>query len=218
MKNIKSINEFWGAVIRRDMSSAVREEDGHWVKTSYGEDVLLKSDIDVESILDLLFDPADEFAVCLSRDSANHFFDVDEYQIDKGLYASFYKWDEKMSEYFDGCSKSDYESICKSAVEILKKIKDQIDFAPIRNGGDCVLVLADESTVYNWICDQDEYELDDDWADLWKDDFRSFFDYSDDIITWSYRNYAPIFSIPLNGDNIKNLKKYTEYANDFFKS
>ena len=27
MKNIKSINEFWGAVIRRDMSSATREED-----------------------------------------------------------------------------------------------------------------------------------------------------------------------------------------------
>ena len=27
MRNIQSINEFWGAVIRRDMSSAVREED-----------------------------------------------------------------------------------------------------------------------------------------------------------------------------------------------
>ena len=27
MKNLKNINEFWGAVIRRDMSSAVREED-----------------------------------------------------------------------------------------------------------------------------------------------------------------------------------------------
>ena len=63
MKNLKSINEFWGAVIRRDMSSAVREEDKFHNKKELreylkkeiekqGENVVIK-DLDVSGIEDL---------------------------------------------------------------------------------------------------------------------------------------------------------------------
>ena len=63
MKNIQSINEFWGAVIRRDMSSAVREEDkfhnyeellNYVTKeiTKQGENVVIKN-LDVSGIKDL---------------------------------------------------------------------------------------------------------------------------------------------------------------------
>ena len=63
MKNIKSINEFWGAVIRRDMSSAVREEDKFHSREELqeylmkeirkqGKDVVIKN-LDVSGIEDL---------------------------------------------------------------------------------------------------------------------------------------------------------------------
>ena len=63
MKNLKNINEFWGAVIRRDMSSAVREEDKFHSKEELrnylakeiekqGENVVIKN-LDVSGIEDL---------------------------------------------------------------------------------------------------------------------------------------------------------------------
>ena len=63
MKNLKSINEFWGAVIRRDMSSAVREEDSPHTKEELieylereikrqGKNVVIKN-LDVSGIKDL---------------------------------------------------------------------------------------------------------------------------------------------------------------------
>ena len=68
MKNLKSVNEFWGAVIRRDMSSAVREEDKfhnyeelkEYLKKEIekqGKNVVIKN-LDVSGIEDLswLFD------------------------------------------------------------------------------------------------------------------------------------------------------------------
>ena len=68
MKNIQSIDEFWGAVIRRDMSSAVREEDkfhnkeeliGYLIKEikKQGKNVVIRN-LDVSGIedLSLLFD------------------------------------------------------------------------------------------------------------------------------------------------------------------
>ena len=63
MKNLKTINEFWGAVIRRDMSSAVREEDRFHNKEELkdylkkeiekqGENVVIKN-LDISGIGDL---------------------------------------------------------------------------------------------------------------------------------------------------------------------
>ena len=63
MKNLKNINEFWGAVIRRDMSSAVREEDKFHNKEELidylkkeiekqGENVVIRN-LDVSGIEDL---------------------------------------------------------------------------------------------------------------------------------------------------------------------
>ena len=65
MKNLKSINEFWGAVIRRDMSSAVREEDKFHSKgelkdylkkeiRKQGKNVVIRN-LDVSDIEDLSY-------------------------------------------------------------------------------------------------------------------------------------------------------------------
>ena len=112
----------------------------------------------------------------------------------------------------------------------MKDVGNYFDYVPSRNSwgldksGDIseyekeyIFKLIDESNSYNWEVDHE------DEADTYLEDFKEsitseFPELNDEtFICWSYNDYGCSIGIPLNTNNLLNIKKYVEFTKQWFE-
>ena len=161
-------------------------------------------------------------------------------QFGTSLIANYYTyeeitdWDEEFKEEF---SEDDYMTICKCVSTKLKEIGDCFEYVP-QNKDVCVIGeesklaeqyegeeqfgLVDEGTVFSWECSQEgEYGP---IGSTYLDDFKEsiiyeFPELEDEVfLFWSFGNQGVNIAIPMNVNNVMNIRKYVEFTKKWFAS
>jgi len=200
-------------------------------------------DTDIDKLSNLSFSP-DEIKNIRNFEAPYDYLIYDG-QYGTGLvvqFASHYDVNDFMLDDFsEEISEKDYISICKCVATKMKEVGDYFAYLPNRHDcflitdtsnkdevgynrsaietykGKYVLKLINEEKVYYWECEREdedyEYYLND-YKDCMEDEFPELKD--EDFICWSYRDGVNI-AIPLNINNLNNIKKYSEYTENWFK-
>jgi len=148
-------------------------------------------------------------------------------------FAPYSECEDELADYFEIYDESDYNEICRSISEKLKENGELLEYIPNNNSyvkgddsnsylradeytGDYHLLLIDENTVYN--CNLEETD-DTDYILVFKNDI--IYKYpeleDEDFIVWSYAGNGCNIAIPLNINNLNNIKEYYKYTQNWFK-
>ena len=137
--------------------------------------------------------------------------------------------DPENEDFKENTSEKDYISLCKCIATALKEVGNYFDYVPSMNSRgldksddiseyekEYVFKLIDESDSYNWLIDHE------DESDTYLEDFKESITSEfpelnyETFICWSYRDGCSI-GIPLNTNNILNIKKYVEFTKQWFE-
>lgn len=140
---------------------------------------------------------------------------------------------DKESEILELANKEDYQAICRCVAEKFKQFGDHISYihpsrSEVINGdkyalgkysNDYVFRLIDEESTYYWTID-DENQSISAYDKVFIEDIQNTFACIDgqDFLKWSFNNSGGIYiAIPINFDNLINLKDYIEYTEKWFE-
>ena len=154
-------------------------------------------------------------------------------------FLPYSKCEGELEDKFKIYDESDYNEICRSISEKIKAAGEILEYIPkekyvesyvigdyrnphlsadryTRNYQLC-LIYGD--TVYEWFCKNiDKYDGQD-YIEYFKDDI--IYEYPElkyeDFIVWSYEEDHCNIGLPLNINNLNNIKEYCEYAKNWFK-
>ena len=139
---------------------------------------------------------------------------------------------ENQYEICDYVSEKDYPAICRGIAEKMKQFGGNISYvhnkAWVINGNrsdiekymyNYAFKLIDEGDVYYWTSEEKNENRSDYVNEFIEDMQNSFGAIGDqDFIGWSFNNYGGIsFAIPINFDNLINLKDYIEHTEKWFE-
>ena len=151
------------------------------------------------------------------------------------LIMSFTSYDDLMEIEDDICdcvSENDYKAICKGIAEKFKEFGENLQYIHtnpnhfwiIEGDGKIsdyhqiyVFELIDEGSTTYWAAEEENDGRD--YTHDFIEDICDTFDsiQYEDFIGWSYNNYGGIsIGIPINFDNLINVKEYIDYAKKWF--
>ena len=218
--------------IDRISSGEIRKEEGAKVKTSFGNEIIIRNlDCPYDKIIESIFDyKEDSFELTFLGNFEN------QQEIIKGeskttfllshdkrwgLCISFQDYEDITHEYNivddTECDEIDYYSIIKGIAEYLK---ENVDIEKVKGGiysEDFALLLIDENATYDAF-----YELDDNYdTDFIWDDFKEFVtnEYPDvEFKYWSYNNYGTNIGLEISYQAVLDYKKIKESVESFFEN
>ena len=150
------------------------------------------------------------------------------------LILDFEPYDTLVENEYEICeyvSEKDYPAICRGIAEKMKQFGGNISYvhnkAWVINGDrrdiekymyNYAFKLIDEGDVYYWTSEEENQDRSDYVNEFIEDMQNSFGAIGDqDFIGWSFNNYGISFAIPINFDNLLNLKDYIEYTQKWFE-
>ena len=147
--------------------------------------------------------------------------------LDFETYDTLVEQEHEICEYV---SENDYPAICRCIAEKFKQFGDHLSYIHNkfeRINGDSrdvesysyVFRLIDEDTTYDWTLDKDEFETGN-YVEDFIEDIRNTFAAIDDqcFVTWNFHSSnGSYIAIPINFDNLINLKDYIEYTEKWFE-
>ena len=147
--------------------------------------------------------------------------------LDFETYDTLVEQEHEICEYV---SENDYPAICRCIAEKFKQFGDHLSYIhndfDIINGNNrdvdsysYVFRLIDETDTYYWTLDRDKYEVEGYINDFIEDMQNSFGAIGDQcFITWNHHNQDGTYiALPINFDNLINLKDYIEYTEKWFE-
>ena len=138
--------------------------------------------------------------------------------------------EDELEDYFEIYDKSDYDEICRSISEKIKDVGERLvyvdesfnddnkDVDKYDYVGQYHLLLIDKDTAYNlYYKYTDVSQTTEDYREMLIADIKKRYPELKDtyFIVWTY--YKDI-ALPLNINNLNNIKEYCEYAKNWFTS
>jgi hypothetical protein len=156
-------------------------------------------------------------------------------------FAPYSKCENELEKIFKIYDESDYDEICRSISEKLKEVGELLDYIPeswsdyttyVQGDdsyvneddpdyvGEYHLRLIDKDTVYNWYNKYIDGSDETDYIEYFKDDIINHYPElkNEDFIVYSYGGDNYNIALPLNINNLNNIKEYCEYAKKWFTS
>ena len=156
-------------------------------------------------------------------------------------FAPYSKCEDELENFFKIYDESDYDEICRSISEKLKEVGELLDYIPeswsdyttyVQGDdsyvneddpdyvGEYHLRLIDKNTVYNWYNKYIDGSDETDYIEYFKDDIINHYPElkNEDFIVYSYGGDNYNIALPLNINNLNNIKEYCEYAKKWFTS
>ena len=150
-------------------------------------------------------------------------------------FVHYSECEDELEKWYEIDNESDYNEICRSISEKLKEVGKRLEYIPENDSyvigylsdtnadeytREYHLCLIDEDTVYNWYCEYVNKSDNTDYIKEFKTEITSNYPELkyEDFIVWSYAGYGCNIAIPLNINNLNNIKEYCEYAKKWFTS
>ena len=146
-------------------------------------------------------------------------------------FAPYSECEEKLEKFYKIDNEFDYDEICRSISEKIKEVGELIvrisfyddcedDYYDDYYDGKYQLLLIDFDTVDNWYYKYIDESDKTDYIDMFEEDIKKQYPELEhtDFIVWNYNVTYYNISLPLNINNLNNIKEYCEYAKKWFTS
>jgi hypothetical protein len=233
-------------LINKKFTGERRKEDGKKVKTCLGTEIFLKNpESDYNGLIKDMFRLYPSLGFTIGSVPYNvNFEDLKNFKIpykylvyeDKyriSLMSEFTPYsdcEDELKKWHEIDNEFDYDEICRGISEKIKEVGELIVL--IKFDDDCVddyeidnydwkyhLLLIDEDTVSNWYYKYIDESDETNYLEKFEDEIRDQYPElkHTDFIVWDYNVQYYNISLPLNINNLNNIKEYYEYAKKWFK-